>query len=181
MTDRNPTQPTPKGLERSAVQGALRSLASGTILILGSVIGAYGQEASHETDVRAAWDVVVPSGWRASSHYAPAVRIGNSIHVSGITASQPDGPNDIESQGRRVFELLQEVLVAAGSDLDHVYSITTYHIDIQQTIRGFMAAKNEFMGHRDPYFAWTAVGVERLYVPTALVEVSVIALVRDGD
>ena len=123
---------------------------------------------------------VVPERWRRTyetGHYAPAVRVGNVLYLSGVVGTSRDGPNDIEAQSRRAFERLNSVLEGAGASLSDVVSLTTYHVDMGETVRPFMAVKDELI--LEPYPTWTAVGVVRLYGETALLEVAAIAVIRN--
>ena len=121
---------------------------------------------------------IIPDGWRRtyeSSHYAPAVRVGNMLFLSGVVGTSRDGPNDIATQSRRVFERMRGVLVEAGASLSDIVSLTTYHVDMGETVRPFMEVKDEFI--LEPYPTWTALGVERLFGETALLEVAAVAVI----
>lgn len=66
-----------------------------------------------------------------SSPYEPiigfsrAVRIGNTVHVSGTGPVGADDA-DLETQTRRIFEIASEVLQRAGSSLDDVVRTRMY-------------------------------------------------------
>ena len=66
-----------------------------------------------------------------SSPYGPiigfsrAVRIGNTVHVSGTGPVGADDA-DLETQTRRIFEIASEVLQRAGSSLDDVVRTRMY-------------------------------------------------------
>ena len=76
-----------------------------------------------------------------SSPYEPiigfsrAVRIGNTVHVSGTGPVGADDA-DLETQTRRIFEIASEVLQRAGSSLDDVVRTRTYltHADDWQAV-----------------------------------------------
>ena len=119
---------------------------------------------------------IVPGRWRGTYdnfHYAPAVRVGNMLYLSGLVGTSRNGPNDIQAQSRRIFEAMEQVLAEAGANLSDVVELTTYHVDMGETVGGFMEIKDEFI--LEPYPTWTAVGVERLFLESALVEVKVVA------
>jgi reactive intermediate/imine deaminase len=65
----------------------------------------------------------------------------------------------MEAQVRRVFDNLQAVAVAAGSDLDHVVKLTVYLTDLAH-----FALVNRVMAEyfAQPYPARAAVGVAAL-------------------
>lgn len=119
-----------------------------------------------------------PEGWSSEgASYAPAVRVGDLLLLSGLTGVVRGEANDIEGQTRRIFHLLSLVLEEAGATIEDVVEITTYHVGMDETIRGFMGVKDEFM--RPPLVpAWTAVEVAGLYADGALVELKAVALRR---
>lgn len=89
---------------------------------------------------------------------------------NGIFSRQydPDGP-----AFERVFVRIAEVLVRAGVGWDDVVDMTTFHTDLPAQIDAFVAVKNRHV--KGPPPAWTAIGISRLYEPTAIVEVKVVA------
>jgi len=103
--------------------------------------------------------------------YSDAVRVGDLVFLSGVVS----GAADPATQFRQVFARIGQILEEAGSGLDHVIDITTYHLDIQAHIGPFIEAKNEAMTSLP---TWTAVGVTELFSPGVLIEVKVIAAVE---
>jgi reactive intermediate/imine deaminase len=95
--------------------------------------------------------------------YSQAVRVGNTIWVSGQIPLDPatkelvDG--DIEAQIRRVFENLKIIVLAAGAGLDEVVKVNIFLIDLSH-----FALVNKVMAEyfRAPYPARAAVGVASL-------------------
>ena len=104
--------------------------------------------------------------------YAPAVRVGNVVHVSGVIGTRSDGSvdDDPARQFAQAFANLSEVLAAAGCSPADVVEMTTFHVGLQQHLRAFMAAKRDAMAG-PPRAAWTAIGVVELAVPEGLVEI----------
>jgi enamine deaminase RidA (YjgF/YER057c/UK114 family) len=113
-----------------------------------------------------------PDPPRENASYADAVRVGDLVFLSGVVSSDPDPA----TQFRRIFERIGRILGDAGSSLDRVIEITTYHVGMHDHIDLFMEVKSEFMPNLP---SWTAVGVTELYSGSALVEVKVIAAVGD--
>lgn len=105
--------------------------------------------------------------------YSDAVRVGDLVFLSGVVA----GGEDPETQFRQVFARIGSILEQAGSSLEQVVDITTYHLDIHAHIDAFVAAKNDALPNLP---TWTAVGVTELYSPGVLIEVKVIAAVAEG-
>lgn len=67
------------------------------------------------------------------------------------------------------------MLARAGSSWDDVLDITTYHVDIEQSMPALAAAKNKVI--KAPFPAWTAIDVDRLYSADGLVEIKLVARV----
>ena len=105
--------------------------------------------------------------------YSDAVRVGDLVFLSGVVS----GAEDPETQFRQVFANIGRILERAGSGLEHVIDITTYHLDIHAHIDAFVQAKDEALPNLP---TWTAVGVTELFSPGVLIEVKVIAAVDRG-
>lgn len=103
--------------------------------------------------------------------YSDAVRVGDLVFLAGVVSGHPDPT----TQFRQVFERIGEVLEEAGSGLDRVIDITTYHLDMHEHIGAFIEAKNAALPNLP---TWTAIGVTELYSQGVLIEVKVIAAVR---
>jgi reactive intermediate/imine deaminase len=95
--------------------------------------------------------------------YSQAVRVGNTIWVSGQIPLDPATKElvkgDIEAQVRRVFDNLKAIVVAADAGLDDVVKATIFLTDLSH-----FALVNKVMAEyfRDPYPARAAVGVASL-------------------
>jgi reactive intermediate/imine deaminase len=95
--------------------------------------------------------------------YSQAVRVGNTIWVSGQIPLDPVTmelvKGDIEAQVRRMFDNLQAIVVAAGASFDDVVKATVFLIDLSH-----FALVNKIMAEyfREPYPARAAVGVAAL-------------------
>jgi reactive intermediate/imine deaminase len=95
--------------------------------------------------------------------YSQAVRVGNTIWVSGQIPMDPHTgqlvAGDIEAQVRRCFENLQAIVLAAGATLDDVVKATVFLTDLAH-----FGLVNKVMAEyfREPYPARAAVGVASL-------------------
>ena len=95
--------------------------------------------------------------------YSQAVRVGNTIWVSGQIPLDPVTKElvkgDIEAQTRQVFENLKAIVTAAGASFDDVVKATIFLIDLSH-----FALVNKVMAEyfREPYPARAAVGVAAL-------------------
>jgi enamine deaminase RidA (YjgF/YER057c/UK114 family) len=108
-------------------------------------------------------------------HFAPAVRDGNRLYCSGVIGIGADGnaAADPATQFTRAFELVGAVLAAAGVGFEDVVDMTTFHVGLHAHLAAFTQVKDRFV--REPYPAWTAIGVSELAVPGALVEIQIVA------
>ena len=73
-----------------------------------------------------------PGGW-----YSQAFIAGDFVFTAGVTANDPVtqqliGPGDIVLQTRQVLKNLEQILLAAGSDMKHVIKTLVFVSDIDQ-------------------------------------------------
>lgn len=111
--------------------------------------------------------------------YAPAVIVGDQVHVSGLLGLSADGAlaDTYEQQVENIFSLMELILTEAGATLNDVFSITSYHVgDLAAQMPGFIQVQSDKLGK--PHPAWTAVGVPQLAVEGAKIEVSLIATLQ---
>lgn len=125
---------------------------------------------------------IVPPGWEreyAELRYAPGLRAGRALHISGHGGATEDDtfPKDPEAQIRQAFRNVAETLRAAGASWADVVSATSYHVGLHEQTRTFLAIHHEFVS--EPYPAWTAVGVTELLHPEMIIEISVVAELPD--
>ena len=143
---------------------------------------ACAQDAS-EPDTNA--PRIVPEGWENTYnnfHYAPAVRAGDTLYLSGIVAvlqgeENENNPENLEAAFDRCFEALGKVLEASGADFSQVVEMTTFHTELIHQVGPFTASKDKYL--KAPYPAWTAIDVDRLYPERGLVEIKLIAYLGD--
>ena len=125
--------------------------------------------------------LVIPKGQEGlyeQFHFAPAVKDGDRLFCSGVIGVGADGKAspDPETQFTQAFETLSAVLNAAGASFGDVVEMTTFHVDLRKNIGKFMKVKDKYL--REPYPAWTAIGITELAFAGGLVEIKVIARLR---
>lgn len=128
------------------------------------------------------WEPIVTEAQRQSyeaSRYAPVVRIGEELIASGVIGTSRDGDNGPRAQFRRAFERVIAILRENGLTLADLAEMTTYHVNLGELGRDFIAVKDEFFPE-PPYPAWTAIGVERLFLDSALIEIRFTAALPPG-
>jgi len=95
--------------------------------------------------------------------YSQAVRVGDTIYLSGQTPLDPSTmelvSGDIQAQARQVFENLSAIAKAAESELSHAVKLTIYLTDLNnfQSVNKVMRDYFE-----EPYPARVTVGVASL-------------------
>lgn len=126
---------------------------------------------------------IIPKGWEIYEHltFAPAVRRGNMLYISGTDATEIDGQTgklvqrgDIVEQYRTIFLKMKLILETAGGTFDDVVWTCDY-ITSKQGYKGTAAVRREFFGSSFP--ASTGIVVKELLSRDALVEMDAIAII----
>ncbi len=108
-------------------------------------------------------------------HFAEGTISNGHIFCSGVIGQDAKGklPDDISDEFRNAWQKIDALLKEAGSDLDHIVELTSYHVGLQAHMTEFMAVRDEFL--KAPWPAWTAIGITELAAPGAHVEIKVVA------
>ncbi|MCL7959088.1 MAG: RidA family protein [marine benthic group bacterium] len=122
--------------------------------------------------------ISTPDAPSPAGHYSQAVVYGDTVYVSGQLAVNPvtgeKGVGSIEEQTRLTLRNIEQILLSAGSDLDHVVKTTAYVSDVELW-GGVNQAYAEVFGDHRP---------ARVVVPSrdlhygCLVEIEAIAALR---
>jgi enamine deaminase RidA (YjgF/YER057c/UK114 family) len=106
--------------------------------------------------------------------FAQAVRVGDTIHVSGQTASSADGgtepPGDMHQQMRAAYARIERLLATYGADMGHVVDETLFVTDMNAAIPAAVEIRREVYGGRFDV-ASTLLEVRRLGGEDLLVEI----------
>ena len=117
--------------------------------------------------------------WEESFGYSRAVQIGNTIELSGTTASEDDkviGLGDVTLQTEYIIKKIEHTLVEAGFSLKDVVRTRIFMTDVSHWEE---VAKVHSYLFEDVMPACTLVEVSNLIHPDLLIEIEATAIKED--
>jgi enamine deaminase RidA (YjgF/YER057c/UK114 family) len=135
-------------------------------------------------------EAIIPSqqmldqAYNGRFHYAPAVRAGDYVWISGVVAGAWEG-EVLDREGfaeavRGAFQVIGTTLEAAGAGFDGVVHMRTFHVFDHELIgiekveqfEVIAEVKDEFVP--EPFSAWTGVGTTALLPDRGMVEIEMV-------
>jgi enamine deaminase RidA (YjgF/YER057c/UK114 family) len=129
-------------------------------------------------------ELIIPNGMETiydQKLYAPGVRVGNLLFVSGMLGRDADLNviHETEAQFVQLFENMNMVLEAGGASFDSIIELVGYFVEMQRDFVIYQAVRDHYI-HAD-FPAQTAIGVKELSTPGLLLELKCVALVDNKD
>jgi enamine deaminase RidA (YjgF/YER057c/UK114 family) len=116
--------------------------------------------------------------WAEAVGYSRAIRVGETVYVSGTAPTDPDGsiafPGDAFAQAQRCLEIIIWALGEAGARPEHVVR-TRMYVRHSSDWEAVGKAHADVFGHVRP--ATTLVEVAGFVDPAILVEIEAIAVI----
>ncbi len=132
--------------------------------------------------------------WEESLGFAQAVKVGDTIYVSGQLGLDDKGNmvgppplddsgrirdySNMETQMRQTYANAKKILSQFGATLENVVEEVLYVLDMETAFAAFGPVRKEAYASKRPAVASTMVVTPRLSLPTQLIEIKFIAKVQ---
>jgi len=118
--------------------------------------------------------------WESEYGYSQAVKIGDTIYLSGQVSHDDEGnilgEGDMEVQMRAAYANIGKVLAQYGATMENVVDETLFVTDIDAAFPARVKMKEEVFSGA-PVVASTIVQIQRLAFPELMVEIRCVAKV----
>ena len=107
---------------------------------------------------------IAPSGAAANLPFSPAVRVGNVLYLAGQLGVDSTGnlvPGGIEAETRQALTNIKTLLLANGSDMDHVVKCLVMLADIAEWAKMNSVYVTFFPVHKPARSAFGTSGLAR--------------------
>jgi enamine deaminase RidA (YjgF/YER057c/UK114 family) len=119
--------------------------------------------------------------WEDVYGYAQAVKVDDTIYVSGQLSHDADGnmvgaaPPDMEAQMRQTYANAKNILAKFGATLDDVVEEVIYVTDMDTAFAAAGPVRKEAYGSARPAVASTILVTSRLALAAQLIEIKFVA------
>ena len=119
--------------------------------------------------------------WEDVYGYAQAVKVDDTIYVSGQLSHDADGnmvgatPPDMEAQMRQTYANAKKILAKFGASLDDVVEEVIYVTDMDTAFAAAGPVRKEAYGAARPAVASTILVTSRLALAAQLIEIKFVA------
>jgi 2-iminobutanoate/2-iminopropanoate deaminase len=118
--------------------------------------------------------------WEKEYGYAQAVKIGDTIYVSGQVSHDSNGNivgrRDMEVQMRQAYANIQKLLVQYGATMENIVDEILFVTDMDAAFSAAVKCRQEvFSGN--PVVASTIIQIQRLAFPDLMIEIRCVAKV----
>lgn len=124
-------------------------------------------------------NIATGAKWESIVGYSRAVRVGNTVEVTGTVAVDDSGAlvggNDPYAQTLFILQKIEGVLARAGASMKHVVRTRLFVTDISRW-EEYGRAHGEVFGEIRP--CTTMVEVSRLIAPEYLIEIEATAVIE---
>ena len=118
--------------------------------------------------------------WEAEYGYTQAVKVGDTIYLSGQVSHDDDGnvlgEGDMEIQMRAAYANVGKVLAQYGASMENVVDEMLFVTDMDAAFGARVIMKDEVFGG-SPVLASTIVQIGRLAFPQLMIEIRCVAKV----
>ena len=118
--------------------------------------------------------------WEEEYGYAQAVKVGDTIYLSGQVSHDDDGnvlgEGDMDVQMRAAYANVGKVLAQYGASMENVVDEIVFVTDMDAAFGARVKMKDEVFGG-NPVLASTIVQIERLAFPQLMIEIRCVAKV----
>jgi enamine deaminase RidA (YjgF/YER057c/UK114 family) len=116
--------------------------------------------------------------WEKEYGYAQAVKVGDTIYVSGQVSHDDKGNivglRDMETQMRQAYANIQKVLTQYGATMDNVVDELLFVTDMDAAFAAAVKCRQEVFSGL-PVVASTIVQIQRLAFPELMIEIKCVA------
>ena len=116
--------------------------------------------------------------WEKEYGYAQAVKVGETIYLSGQVSHDEEGNivglSDMETQMRQTYANIQKVLSQYGATMDNIVDELLFVTDMDSAFAAAVKCRREVFS-TTPVVASTIVQIQRLAFPELMIEIKCVA------